>query len=459
MKEIIKEGLIEIVGKENYTDQIIDLVSYSYDASEYRSRPECAVWAESTAQVSRILRLADQNRTPIVPRGAGTGLAGLSVPVKGGILLDLSRMNQIIRVSIPDRLVVVQPGVVYADLQEALVSDNFFYPPDPASGKVCTLGGNVATNAGGLRGAKYGVTRDYVLALEVVLADGEVMRIGSQTMKCSSGYDLTRLFVGSEGTLGVVTEITLKISPKPTESATAVAAFDRLEDAGEAVTLIMQSGVTPSVLELIDANTISVVRKHTDLQLPEVEAMILAETDGNTQVDVKYQMEELIAMFNRCNARNIETAYSAADAERLWLARKSLGGLVGSVSKNLASEDVTVPMGRIAEFLRKVEGISKKHNLLILNFGHAGDGNFHPIVLYDRSDPDQVNRLDQVLLELHELACKLGGTLTGEHGIGITKARFMTLEHDSAAMRVMRALKKTLDPNNILNPGKMDLDK
>ncbi|MEE8416681.1 MAG: FAD-linked oxidase C-terminal domain-containing protein [Desulfobacterales bacterium] len=459
MKEIIKEGLIEIVGKENYTDQIIDLVSYSYDASEYRSRPECAVWAESTDQVSRILRLADQNRTPIVPRGAGTGLAGLSVPVKGGILLDLSRMNQIIRVSIPDRLVVVQPGVVYADLQEALVSDNFFYPPDPASGKVCTLGGNVATNAGGLRSAKYGVTRDYVLALEVVLADGEVMRIGSQTMKCSSGYDLTRLFVGSEGTLGVVTEITLKISPKPTESATAVAAFDRLEDAGEAVTLIMQSGVTPSVLELIDANTISVVRKHTDLQLPEVEAMILAETDGNTQVDVKYQMEELIAMFKRCNARNIETAYSAADAERLWLARKSLGGLVGSVSKNLASEDVTVPMGRIAEFLRKVEAISKKHNLLILNFGHAGDGNFHPIVLYDRSDPDQVNRLDQVLLELHELACKLGGTLTGEHGIGITKARFMTLEHDSVAMRVMRALKKTLDPNNILNPGKMDLDK
>ena len=459
MKEIIKEGLIEIVGKENYTDQIIDLVSYSYDASEYRSRPECAVWAESTDQISWILRLADKNRTPIVPRGAGTGLAGLSVPVKGGILLDLSRMDQIIRVSIPDRLSVVQPGVVYADLQEALASDGFFYPPDPASGKVCTLGGNVATNAGGLRGAKYGTTRDYVLALEVVLADGEVMRIGSQTMKCSSGYDLTRLFVGSEGTLGVVTEITLKISPKPTEVATAVAAFDRLEGAGEAVTLIMQSGVTPSVLELIDANTISVVRKHTDLQLPEVEAILLAEIDGNTQVGIKYQMEGLIAMFNRCNARNIETAYSAADAEHLWLARKSLGGLVGSLSKNLASEDVTVPMGRIAEFLRKVEAISKKHNLLILNFGHAGTGNFHPNILYDRSDSGQVNRLDQVLLELHELACKLGGTLTGEHGIGITKARFMTIEHDPAAMRVMRALKKTLDPNNILNPGKMDLDK
>ena len=459
MKEIIKEGLIEIVGKENYTDQIIDLVSYSYDASEYRSRPECAVWAESTDQISWILRLADKNRTPIVPRGAGTGLAGLSVPVKGGILLDLSRMDQIIRVSIPDRLSVVQPGVVYADLQEALASDGFFYPPDPASGKVCTLGGNVATNAGGLRGAKYGTTRDYVLALEVVLADGEVMRIGSQTMKCSSGYDLTRLFVGSEGTLGVVTEITLKISPKPTEVATAVAAFDRLEGAGEAVTLIMQSGVTPSVLELIDANTISVVRKHTDLQLPEVEAILLAEIDGNTQVGIKYQMEGLIAMFNRCNARNIETAHSAADAEHLWLARKSLGGLVGSVSKNLASEDVTVPMGRIAEFLRKVEAISKKHNLLILNFGHAGTGNFHPNILYDRSDSGQVNRLDQVLLELHELACKLGGTLTGEHGIGITKARFMTIEHDPAAMRVMRALKKTLDPNNILNPGKMDLDK
>lgn len=458
MKEIIKEGLIEIVGKENFTDKTIDLVSYSYDASEYRSRPDCAIWASSTDQVSRILRLADKNRTPIVPRGAGTGLAGLAVPVKAGILLDLSRMNRIIRVSIPDRLVVLQPGVVYADLQKALAPDRFFYPPDPASGKICTLGGNVATNAGGLRGAKYGTTRDYVLALEVVLADGEVMRIGSQTMKCSSGYDLTRLFVGSEGTLGVVTEITLKISPMPKESATAVAAFDRLEDAGEAVTLIMHSGLTPSVLELIDVNTISVVRNHTDLPLPEVEAMILAETDGHTKVDVKYQMEVLIGLFNRCNARNIETAYSGADAERLWQARKSLGGLVGSVSKNQASEDVTVPMGRIAEFLRKVETISKKHNLHILNFGHAGDGNFHPIILYDRSDPDQIKRLDKVLLELHELACKLGGTLTGEHGIGVTKARFMTLEHDPAAMRTMRALKKTLDPNNILNPGKMDLE-
>ncbi len=458
MEKRIKAALIDIVGEENFTDKLIDLITYTYDASESRGRPDCALWPTSTEQVSRILTLANREGIPVVPRGAGTGLSGLSVPLKGGIVLDFLRMNKILSIRVPDRLAVVQPGVVYEDFQTALKPHGFFFPPDPASGKICTLGGNVGTNAGGLRAAKYGTTRDYVLGLEVVLADGEVMRTGTLTMKSSSGYDLTHLIVGSEGTLGVVTEITFKISPLPKEVATATATFDRLEDAGEAVTLIMHSGVIPSALELLDANTLEMYRKYSDLNLPDVEAMIVVETDGYTKEDVKYQLDRVVEGFEKCNAREIDRAKSAVDAERLWWARKSIGGMVGMVTPNRSSEDLTVPMSRIVDFLRGVEEISKKHNLLILNFGHAGDGNLHPNVMYDRSDPDQVARLEPVLFELHELACNLGGTLTGEHGIGICKAAYMHLEHDKVALRVMRLLKKTLDPNNILNPGKMALE-
>ena len=453
----IKKTLIEIVGPENYTEKLIDLISYSYDASTYDNRPDCILWGTSTEQVSQILGLANRERVPVVPRGAGTGLCGNAVPAEGGIVLDLSRMNKILNISIPDRLVVVQPGVVYDNLQSALEPHGFFYPPDPASGKVCTLGGNVATNAGGLKGAKYGTTRHYVLGLEVVLANGEVMRVGARTMKSSSGYDLTRLFVGSEGTLGVVTEITLKIAPKPAEVATALATFDRLEDAGHAVTMIMHSDVTPSALELLDSIIIDMIRTHTDIDLPPVKALILVETDGSTKHDVQHQLNRLVELFKQCQAREVQTAKSEADAQRLWQVRKSIGGLMGSIGHSFVPEDVTVPMSRIAEYLQKAQEISKEYGLPILNFGHAGDGNFHPNVLYDSSDPDQVARLEPILFDLHKLACDLGGTLTGEHGIGMTKAEYMPLEHDPVALKVMRTLKKALDPNNILNPGKMAL--
>ena len=458
MNKGIEKNLKDIVGEERYTAHLIDMVSYSYDASEFSGRPECAVWPETTEEISGVLALANRERVAVSPRGAGTGLAGLAVPLKGGIVLDLTRMNRILRVSIPDRLAVVQPGVVYDDLQRALEPHDFFYPPDPASGKACTIGGNVGTNAGGLRGAKYGTTRDYVLGLEVVLADGSVMRTGASTMKCSSGYDLTRLMVGSEGTLGITSEITLKILPKPTERAAAMAMFDRLEDAGDAVTLIMHSEVTPSVLEFIDQNTIEAFRKHTDFDLPAVEAMILTETDGQTPEDVRHQLERLVESLKKCNAMEVKTAASEAAVEKLWAVRKSLGGVMGKVSPSYASEDVTVPMSRIAEFLRAVQEIGKRHGFLILNFGHAGGGNFHPNVIYDRDDKEQVERLEDVLFDLHKLACDMGGTLSGEHGIGMTKARFMPLEHDPIELRTMRAIKEALDPNNILNPGKMGLD-
>ena len=458
MREAIKEALIEIVGEKNYTDSLIDMVSYSYDASEHRQRPSCGVWVETAEQVSAIFRLANKEKLPIIPRGAGTGLSGMAVPIKGGVVLDLSRMNKILKISIEDRLAVVQPGVIYVDLEKALIPYGFFFPPDPASGKACTLGGNVSTNAGGLKGAKYGTTRDYVLGLQVVLPDGRIMRTGSRAMKSVSGYDLTRLFVGSEGTLGVITEIILKINPKPTVTSTALATFDDLEDAGHAVTRIMYSGVLPSALEILGRHTILAINQNTDLDLPEVGAMLLAETDGYTKGETEYQMRRIIEVFRANHPREIKQAGSDEEADELWLARKSAYAVLARIKTHFVLEDVTVPMARIAEMLKGIDAIAAKHQLQIATFGHAGDGNLHPQILYDGYNPQEVERMEAASAELFRLAIDLDGTLTGEHGIGLSKAAYMDLEHDPVAMDVMRTLKKTFDPNNILNPGKMALE-
>ncbi len=458
MDESVKRALIEIVGEQSFTDNLIDLVSYSYDASEHSHRPSCAVWVESPEQISEILKLANRERVPVIPRGSGTGLSGMAVPARGGIVLDLTRMNKILKISIEDRLAVVQPGVVYAALEKALAAYGFFFPPDPASGKVCTLGGNVATNAGGVKGAKYGTTRDYVLGLQLVLPDGRIMRTGSRTMKSVSGYDLTRLFVGSEGTLGVVTEITLKINPKPTATSTAMATFDSLEDAGRAVSQIMYSGIIPSVLEILGKHTLVAINQNTDLNLPEVEAMILAETDGYTKEETEYQIGKVMAVFKRNNPKEVKKARSEQEAVELWKARKSAYAVLARIKTHFTLEDVTVPMARIAELLKGIEAISRKYDIQIATFGHAGDGNLHPQMLYDGYDPDQVRRVDEASGELFKLAIDLEGTLTGEHGIGLSKAPYMTLEHDPVAMDVMRSIKGLLDPLNVLNPGKMALE-
>jgi glycolate oxidase len=458
MDEKLKQDLIQIVGEANVTDSLIDRVSLSYDASEHSHRPEGGVWAESAEQVSEIMKLATRERIPVIPRGAGTGLSGMAVPIEGGIVLDLNRMNRILRISIEDRLAVVEPGVVYVDLEKALIPYGFFFPPDPASGKVSTLGGNVATNAGGLKGAKYGTTRDYVLGLQVVLPDGRIMRTGSKAMKSVSGYDLTRLFVGSEGTLGIVTEITLKINPKPTATSTALATFDNLEDAGNAINQIMHSGIIPSALEILGRETLAAINQNTDLNLPEVDAMLLAETDGYTREETDYQLGKVIDVFRRNNAREVRQAETEKDVEDLWAARKSAYAVLARIEPNFVLEDVTVPMTQITALLNGIHAISEKHHIRIATFGHAGDGNLHPQILYNGYDPEQVKQMEAASADLFRLAIDLGGTLTGEHGIGLAKAPFMTLEHDPVAMDVMRSVKKMFDPDNILNPGKMGLE-
>ena len=458
MKEESKLSLIDIVGKENFTDQLIDLVSYSSDTSEHRHRPEGAVWPLNTDQVSKVLKLANEHGFPVTPRGAGTGYAGGAVPEMGGIVMDLARMNKILEIRIDDRLVKVQPGVVYADLAEALDPYGFFFPPDPASGKAATLGGNVATNAGGLKGAKYGTTRDYVLGLEVVLPDGDILHTGSDTMKCVSGYDLTRLFVGSEGTLGVVTEVTLKVNPKPRKSAACSAAFDTIELAGKAISEVMRSGIIPSALEILDEQCVKALNRDAGLNLPDVSAMVFAEADGCTDEEVAYQLDRVLTVFQENKATAIKRAESPADLEKLWAARKSIGGILFRMGRNYLAEDITVPISRMPEALKDIQEISRRHGILIATLGHLGDGNLHPNIIFDGRDPDEADRAQKAVNDLFAMAVEKNGTLTGEHGIGLAKAPFMKLEHDAVAMKVMSKLKRLFDPNNILNPGKMALE-
>ncbi len=453
-----KEKLIEIVGADHFTDQLEELVPYSYDASMNVHRPDAAVWPESTEQIAEIVKFANQYKIPVVPRGAGTSLSGGAVSVQGGIIVDLSRMNRILEISIENRYARVQAGVVCDDLNRQLAKHGFTFPPDPASSTVATIGGNVATNAGGIKGAKYGTTRDYVLGLQVVLPTGEVMHTGSYTMKCVSGYDLAKLFIGAEGTLGVITEVTLKINPLPRHAMTAMATYAKLEDAGKAIFQTMTSGVLPSVMEILDKVTLKSIKENTDLDLPEAEAMILTETDGYTWEEVEAQMEVVLRILNQNHPSLVKTAKDEKERLGLWKARKSAYATLARVSKSFVLDDVTVPISRIPDLLVGIQAIAQRHGLVVATYGHAGDGNLHPQILYDESDPEQVERTEKVEEEIFRLAISLKGTLSGEHGIGLSKANYMTLEHDSVEMAVMRQIKRTLDPNNIMNPGKRALD-
>lgn len=450
--------LIEMVGQENFTDQLEELVPYSYDASMNVHRPEAAVWPESTEQVQAIVRFANEHKVPVIPRGAGTSLSGGVVPIRGGIIIDLSKMNKILEISIENRYARVEAGVVCDDLNRALAKYGFVFPPDPASSSVATIGGNVATNAGGIKGAKYGTTRDYVLGLQVVLPTGELMHTGSYTMKSVSGYDLAKLFVGAEGTLGIITEVTLKINPLPRYAMTAVATYTKLEDAGKAIFQTMTSGIIPSVMEIMDKVTLQSIKENTDIPLPEAEAMILTETDGFTWEEVEAQMDVVLGILTNNHPIEIKTAKEEKDRLNLWKARKSAYATLARVSNSFVLDDVTVPISRIPELLVGIQEISQKHGIRVATFGHAGDGNLHPQILYDEYDPDQVERTHKVEEEIFRLAISLNGTLSGEHGIGISKANYMSLEHDPVEMDLMRRIKKTLDPNNIMNPGKRGLD-
>jgi len=458
LDENIKQELMEIAGPDNFTDARIDMISYAYDAMGSKGMPDCAVWATTTEQISKIMELATREKIPVTPRAAGTGIAGMAVPSRGGIVLDVMRMDRILEINVEDKVCIVEPGVVYADLQKELAPLGFTLPTEPGSSIVSAIGGNVATNAGGLKGAKYGSTKDYVLGLKVVLPDGRIMKTGSRTMKTSSGYNLTQLFVGSEGTLGIMTEIILKVVPLARATASGLGLFDSLEDAGKAVSQTMSSGVVPSVMEVMGRYLLQAINENTDLNLPEVDTMLLVETDGYTQTEADAQMEKVIEIFKRNNASEVKLAKTEEERTDIWAARKSTYPVSARLNNSILVEDVTVPMSKLADLFREFNKVIKKYDLKVAMCAHAGDGNFHPLITFDGRDKELVEKVEKANDELFKMAIAMGGTLTGEHGIGTVKAEYMALEHGETAMDVMRTIKRAFDPHNILNPGKMALD-
>jgi glycolate oxidase len=452
--ERIAEEIRGIVGEEDYMDAPEDRIEYSYDGYIPEAMPEAVVLPRRTEQVSEILKVAYREGIPVTPRGAGTNIVGGTVPVRGGIVMAFTRMNRILELSPEDRYAVVQPGVVNAQLQTEAARHGLFFPPDPASLAVSTIGGNVAENAGGPRGVKYGVTRDYLLGLTVVLADGRILRTGGRTVKNVTGYDLTGLFCGSEGTLGVITEITVKLMPLPEAQRSIQAAFPDLDGAGKAVTRIMASGILPVAMELMDSVVVRLIEEATGVGLPqEAEGVLLIMVDG-PEAAVIQEVERIGELCREHGASEVRVSRSTEENEALWAARRSAFAAMARSRPTCIVEDVTVPVSRLPTMVREILSVAQKHQITIGVLAHAGDGNMHPLILCDRRDPDEWSRVEEAVREIFHRAVDLGGTLSGEHGVGLAKEPFLPLVMDEESRRLMRGVKDLLDPKGILNPGK-----
>ncbi len=449
------ESLKNIAGERNVLLGREDLLTYSYDGTTMWSHlPDVVVLPQTTAQVSRIIKLAAENNIPVTPRGGGTNVSGGSIPIRGGIVLCTAKMNRIISINKATLTAEVEPGVVMQDFQIALAKEGLFYPPDPQSAAGCTMGGTVAENAGGPYCVKYGVTKQYLLGLEVVLADGEIARLGGKTIKNRMGYELATLFAGSEGTLGIITGITLRLIPLPAFQKTMLAVFDGMEVAGEAVSQIIAAGIIPAKVEFVDNWYLRRIEEQSHLGLPvEAGALLLVQSDGEPQ-GVEKEIEQVIVICRDAGAREARSALDASEADKLWLARKGAFSALYSSAPTILSEDMTVPRDKIAALIKKCNVIGPKYGFDIHFTGHAGDGNIHPSIQTDINDHDSFSRAMKAVDEMVEATLELGGVISGEHGIGLEKQRFMKMAMDPQALRVMRDIKKVLDPQGILNPGK-----
>ena len=448
-------ALKDIVGAGNVSTGSADRLTHSYDATQQQFLPEVVVYAESTEQVRDIVRLASSHKIPVLPRGAGSGFTGGSLPVKGGIVLVLTRMNRILEIDGDNLLAVVEPGVVTADLQREVEKQGLFYPPDPASKDFCTLGGNIAECAGGPRCVKYGVTKDYVLGLEVVTPQGEIITTGGRTLKNVVGYDLTKLFVGSEGTLGVVTKIILKLLPKPEAKKTMLVQFATIEGAAQAVAAIIAHKIIPTTLEFLDGATIDCVRAISPIVLPtECRALLIIEVDGEPDL-IARQAEKILAIIEPLGVVATRIAETHAESEEIWKVRRSVSPSLRKVNPDKFNEDIVVPRSKIPEMIRALEKLAAEHQVPIINFGHAGDGNIHVNVMVDLRQPGLAERIDTIMDGVFAAAINLKGSISGEHGIGTAKARYLAMELDPATIATMRAIKRALDPDNIMNPGKI----
>jgi glycolate dehydrogenase FAD-linked subunit len=448
--------LERILGAANVLTAKEDLIPYSFDGTAALQRmPGCVALAKSPVEISALLRTANKLQVPVVTRGSGTGLSGGSVPVPDCVVLCLAKMDKILELDRANLTLLAEAGAVTQSIADTADAADLFYPPDPGSMKISTIGGNVAENSGGLRGLKYGITRNYVMGLEVVLPDGELLWTGNKCVKDVAGYSLKDLFIGSEGTLGVITKVLLKLLPKPQAKKTMLASFAQMDRAAQAVSDVIAAKIVPCTLEFLDRTTIHCVEDFAKVGLPlDCEALLLMETDGHPQAvaDEAARMEEIV----RANgALNVRMAKDGAEAARLATARRSAFSALARVSPTTILEDATVPRSELAAMIRFVAQVAAKYQLRIGTFGHMGDGNLHPTFLTDERNAAEMHRVEEAFKEIFDEAIRLGGTITGEHGVGLAKKSFLPKFAGDAQMRVMRELRRALDPNRILNPGKM----
>jgi glycolate oxidase len=450
--------LSDIVGKENVTTQKADLLCYSYDATQLKFLPDVVVYPLTAEEISLIMKMANAEMIPVFPRGAGSGFSGGSLPVKGGIVLVTERMNRLVEIDSDNLVATVEPGVVTEQFQQAVEKLGLFYPPDPASLKFSTLGGNVAECAGGPRCVKYGVTKDFIIGLEIVTPQGDIITTGGPTMKGVVGYDLTKLICGSEGTLGIITRIVVKLLPLPEAKQTMLVMFDSIDGAARSVSAIIGNKIIPTTLEFMDGRTIDCVRQATDLQVPEAaRAVLIIEVDGDREF-LEKQVRKIEAIIQPLGVVETRVAKTPGESEALWQIRRSVSASLRKVNPDKFNEDICVPRSKVPEMIRKIDVISEKYGIPIVNFGHAGDGNIHVNVMIDKKVPGEAEKAEKAIEEVFKGALALDGTMSGEHGVGIAKAPYIPLEITEKASDYMKAIKKALDPNNILNPGKIFLD-
>ncbi|SEC67510.1 FAD-linked oxidase C-terminal domain-containing protein [Paenibacillus sp. GP183] len=451
-----KQMLRDIVGESYFKDDMESLVTHSYDGTPMlQSLPDGVIYPKDTAQVSEIMKVLSQYRIPLVSRGSGTNLCGGTVPVQGGIVMVMHRMNAILDVDLQNLTATVQPGIITKKFIEHIESLGLFYPPDPSSMGISTIGGNIAECSGGLRGLKYGTTKDYVIGLECVLASGEILRTGGKLMKDVAGYDLTKLLVGSEGTLAVITEATLKLIPPPKYKKTMLAMYKDIYGAARAVSKIIENRIIPATLEFLDNPTIRVVDDFAKLGLPlDMAAVLLIEQDGDMET-VERDISLISQICLEEQAAQISIATNAEEALKLLTARRSAFTALARLRPTTILEDATVPRSKIADMVLEINRIAEKHRVQICTFGHAGDGNLHPTATTDARNPEEIHRVEAAFEEIFEVAIRLGGTITGEHGVGLVKAPYLEWKVGSAGISIMKGIKQAFDPLGLLNPGKM----
>ena len=451
------KDLSQIVGPRNLITRHKDLARYASDGTKLVFMPDAVAFPGSSEEISMLFLLANRAFFPVIPRGGGSGMSGGSLPIEGGLVLAMDRLNHILLIDRDNFTAKVEPGVITKCLQDEVEKVGLFYPPDPASSDVSTIGGNVAECAGGLRGLKYGVTRDYIMGLTVVLPTGEIIRTGGETIKGVAGYDLTRLIVGSEGTLAVITSITLRLIPKPAAKRTMAAFFPAISSAIQTVSDIIREKIVPVTLEFMDRLCLDCVRDALGIDIPrETDAMLLIEVDGD-KIVVEHEAERIRKICRRSRAIEFRIATGRKEAERLWEARRGVSPSLIKLRPGKVSEDVVVPRSRMRELLSFLGDLRERYTLPIAAFGHAGDGNIHVNIMMDKDDPDEVAKGDKIVRELFKRVIDLRGTITGEHGVGVTKAPYMDMEFSRPALDLMLRLKKAFDPNGILNPGKIFL--